>query len=66
VVHSSEEVSERGWSEGATLQSCFDRRRGKPLERKALHYGMEGGRVPSGAWDAGEGLSSEMETGLEG
>jgi hypothetical protein len=32
MAHSSEEAPERGWSEGAILQSCFDRRREEPLE----------------------------------
>ena len=36
------------------------------LSQRALHNGMEGRRVPAGTWDAREGLSSEMETGLQG
>ena len=66
MAHSSEEVLETGWSQGATLQSRFDQGGEKPLEPEALHNGMEGGRVPAGTWDAREGLSSEMETGLQG
>ena len=42
MAHSSGEVLETGWSEGAILQSCFDRGGEKPLEPEALHYGMEG------------------------
>jgi hypothetical protein len=66
VAHRSGEVLETGWSQGATLQSRFDPGGEKPLEPEALHNGMEGGRVPAGTRDAGEGLSSEMETGLQG
>jgi hypothetical protein len=66
VARSSWEVLETGWSKGAILQSRFDQGGEKPLEPRALHNGMEGGRVPTGARDAGEGLSSEMETGLQG
>jgi len=40
----------------------FRSRRDDPLEPAVLQYG-EGGRVPAGAWAAGEGFSSEMETG---
>ena len=29
-----------------------------------LHYGKDGGRVPAGTGDAGEGLSAAMEAGL--
>jgi hypothetical protein len=66
VARKSKETLETGWSKGATLQSRFGRRGEKPLEPEALHYGMEGRRVPTGARNAGEGLSSEMETGLQG
>ena len=66
MAHSSEEVLETGWSQGAALQSRFDQGGEKPLEPEALHNGMDGGGVPAGTWDATEGLSSEMETGLQG
>lgn len=66
MAHSSGEVLETGGSKGATLQSRFDRGGEKPLEPEALHNGMGGRGVPAGTWDAREGLSSEMETGLQG